>query len=534
MFVRESTSRRKDGTAVTYVQILESVWDPEKGRSVHRVLGSLGRKDELDVEKIRRFVHSLGRYLPEAPAADHVLEGVEILDSRPIGAAHLLEGLWDRFGLRDFFRAAATRRRRLPRQERALLAMLLNRAIDPRSKYGTFQWLRQGHVCFPDAAAIELQDLYRALDLLPKVQARLDERMWSRSCDLFGSKVDLVFYDTTTTYFEAREPDALRRRGKSKDGRSDAPQIVVGVAVNDDALPLRHWVHPGNTADVTTVLGAVDDLRGLGLGQVVFVGDRAMGGRKNVVGLKKRKIPYVIGCKLRGSVHARRLIEQADLQRKVLDVDDVREVTLDGERFVVSYRTDIAERDRKVRERVIETIRQDLESPKGVKKALAHPIKKRYLATHDGRVAIDPEKVRADEHLDGRSILLLGAPELDAQAAAQVYRSRNRVESAIRHMKSFVDLRPVGHRTDPRVRAHISLCVLTYFLERLVELRTQTSWSRVRDQLQRLCAVTFERDGVRATQVQQPSPIQLMPFRELGVAPPPRVLAMHAAPPAST
>ena len=530
VFVREASSKRADGSTVTYLQLVESVWDREKARSVHRVVHNFGRREDLDVEGVRRLVRSLSRYLPEgAPSEQAVGDGRRVLATRPLGTAHLVEGLWRSLGLDGFFRAALKRRGLLERYERALLAMVVNRAIDPRSKLGTYEWLRAGSVHFEGAQALELQDFYRALDVVGAVKGAMEERCWSRTCDLFGVQVDLVFYDTTSSYFEIDDGDELRRRGKSKDHRGDLPQIVVGVAVNEDALPLRHWVHRGNTADVSTVKGAIKDLAGLGLRRVVFVGDRAMGSRENLAHLREAKIPYLIGAKLREGSKIAQVLARAGRYHEVLDNLDVKEVVLGEERFVVCRNEEAAQRERAVRERILLQIEQDLRHPKTAKKALAHRIKSRYVARRDGRLVVDRAKARREERLDGKSIVLVGDPSLSAEEAALGYRGRWRVESAIRHMKSFVELRPVHHRTEERIRAHVAVCVLSYFLQRLVEIRTKESWPRVRDELQQLAAVTWSDGAATVVQTSEPTAAATRLLAAVGLQPPSRLLSVGPA-----
>ena len=530
MFLRESISRRADGSTVSYLQLVKSVWDPNRKRSVHQVVHSFGRKDRLDPEVLRRLVGSLSRHLPEHAAARGRADGREILGSAPFGVAHLLESLWQQLGLDTFFSRALRRRRLLPRYERALLGMVLNRAVEPRSKLGTFAWLRSSAVHFPSAAELELQDFYRALDVLLALKDALENRLLHQALDLFGRTVDLVFYDTTSTYFEVDSPDEFRRRGKSKDHRPDLPQVVVGVAVNRDALPLRHWVHRGNTADMSTVEQAVKDLVGLGLTRVVFVGDRAMGGEKNLAALEQLGIPYLIGMKLRQSKVVEKVLSRKGGYRRVLENLEVKEVQLDGRRYVVCFNAEAAVRDREVRERMVLQLEQDLAKPSTARKALGHRIKKRYLHnTQDGRIEIDREKLRQEERLDGRSVILVRDSTLSAEEAALGYRGRWRVEAAIRHLKSFVDLRPVHHRTPERIRAHVAVCMLTYFLERLAELRSGETFGRIRDELQQVAAVTWRDENGLVIQTTSPSPRARKILSDVGVEAPKKILEVHPA-----
>lgn len=529
MFIREAKTKRADGTSVTYLQLVESVWDGTKGRPTHRLVYSFGRADRLDLEAIRRLVGSLSKYLPEGATST----GPEhrITATRPIGVAWLVEGIWAQLGLDRFFASRLEREGLMARYAQALLGMVVNRCADPRSKLGTHAWLKSDAVYFPAGAELELQDFYRALDfVLPRKDA-LETQLCGQLCDLFNMEVDLVFYDTTSSYFETTKTDSLRKYGHSKDHRPDQPQIVVGLAVNRDALPLRHWVHRGNMGDPKTVVSAVRDLRGLKLSRIVFVGDRAMGGRKNLRALRQLKVPFLIGVKLRRSKLARRLLARAGRYHEALETLETKEVQLGKARYVICRNPDAVERDRRVRENILRQIEKDLVDPQTAKKAARHRVKKRYLRPTGDSFEIDQAKVKEDERLDGKSIVLIGDDSLSGEEAATGYRSRERVEAAFRSIKTFVELRPIHHQLPARVRAHVLVCVLAYLVERLVELRVERSWRSVRDTLTSLTAVTWQAASGLVTQTRALRPEERAIFEKLKVKSPPSVLALAAAPP---
>ena len=276
MYLRESKQKRADGSVVTYLQLAENVWNAEKRRSETRILCNCGRADDTAVtERLRRLAKSiLRRCSPEEIVAE---EGTwRVVCAWPYGGTYALEALWQRLGISEVITEQARARRLGFDVERALFAMVANRALAPCSKLTCYeQWLRED-VKVSGTQALSLQQLYRAMDFLEANKEAIERAIFFRVADLLSLDIELIFYDTTSLHFEVDEDDhgvgeqdlmhgsqaagakrypAPRKRGHPKNGRSDVPQIVVGLAVTREGFPVRHWVFPGNTVDVTTVQG---------------------------------------------------------------------------------------------------------------------------------------------------------------------------------------------------------------------------------------------------------------------------------------
>ena len=278
MYLRVSRQKLANGTVLSHMQIAESVWSREKGRADTRIIYSVGRADdEAVVERLRRLARSiLRRCSPEEIAA--ASPGWRVVDAWPHGDLYVLEAVWRRLGIDAVIREQLEGRHLSFPVERALFAMVANRACAPASKLYCFeQWLRED-VRIDGTGDLALQHLYRAMDFLEAHKAEIEKSIFYRVSDLLNLDVDLVFYDTTSVHFEIDEEDAAagttagaggskagphgasRKRGHSKNGRDDAPQIVVGLAVTRDGIPVRHWIFPGNTVDVTTVETDLQDI----------------------------------------------------------------------------------------------------------------------------------------------------------------------------------------------------------------------------------------------------------------------------------
>jgi hypothetical protein len=224
----------------------------------------------------------------------------------------VVEQLYKQLGIEKILASQAGSKRAARRQVEAVFAMVANRTLAPCSKlYCWEQWLRED-VLIPGAQRLELHDLYFGMDLLELHKEQIEKAVYFSMADLMNADVDLIFYDTTSLHFEVDEEDEdelgkhgrtyepQRKRGHSKNGRGDAPQIVVGLAITRDGLPVRSWVFPGNTADVTTVAQIKKDLKGWRLGRCVFVGDAGMNSEENRRQLSLGGGKYILASRMRG------------------------------------------------------------------------------------------------------------------------------------------------------------------------------------------------------------------------------------------
>ena len=298
MYLRESKQRRADGSTVSYLQLAENVWSPERRRSETHVVYNCGRADDAAVtERLRKLAASILRRCSPEEIVGAGNGDLSLLCAWPYGEVYVLDALWRRLGVDQVIRAQAHPRRLGFDVERALFAMVANRACAPCSKlYCWEQWLKE-EVHIPGTQGLSLQHLYRAMDFLEANKEPIEREIFHRVADLLNLDVEVLFYDTTSLHFEIDQDDegsgpedivhgsldagrkpykAPRKRGLSKNGRSDAPQIVVGMAVTREGFPVRHWVFPGNTVDVSTVAQVKRDLRDWQLTRCLFVGDAGM------------------------------------------------------------------------------------------------------------------------------------------------------------------------------------------------------------------------------------------------------------------
>ena len=326
MYLRQSTQKRADGSTLRHLQIAENVWDPAKKRSRVRILYNCGRADDPKAtERLRRLARSiLKRCSPEElAAADSTLT---VADAWPYGDLYVLQRLWERAGLPELIAEQVGSTPLEFSVERALFAMVAHRACAPSSKLHCHeQWLAED-VRIQGCGELKLHHLYRAMDFLHAHKAALEEGLYYRVADLLNLDVELVFYDTTSLHFEIADEDAeapggppLRKRGHSKNGRGDAPQVLVGLAVTREGFPVRHWVFPGNTVDVNTVAKVKRDLKGWRLNRCVFVGDAGMVSADNLKALARGGGRYIVCMPVRRGGEADRVIGRRGRYRQVTE-----------------------------------------------------------------------------------------------------------------------------------------------------------------------------------------------------------------------
>ncbi len=528
MFLREVVTGQRAGKPVRYAQIVEA-YRNEAGQSRHRVLLSLGRVDRLDRDQVHRLVVALSRYLETGT----VPEGGRIGAVRDFGLGYLADALWRRLGLPAFFAKELRRRKYEAPVERALFALVVHRLVDPASKLAAWEWLEQD-AWLPGTTGLQLQHLYRAMDFLDDCHEALEAALYAHRRTLFD-RVELVYYDTTSTYVEIDEPGdepevlGLRQKGYSRDRRPDRKQIVVGLAVDQHGLPVASDVHSGDTNDSLTVVPMLERLRALGLRQVVWVADRGMASAANVAAVRAAGLHSILGVRLRAADGLRAAITaDGTPYTEAAEGLLVKEVRHGDQRLVVCFAPASAERDLKLRTGALDRLRPLLErvNAGGDPTPLtAHGLYRRLVTRRaDGRWDLDKRKLEREAQCDGTFVLVVSDPTMPPAAAALAYKGLLRVEQAFRTLKHGVELRPIYHRLDPRIRAHVTLCLLAYLLERVVELETKQPFETVRKTARRLRAVelTFDQQTVWETSTLAPEMRRVL--TALKVPPPPRVL----------
>jgi Transposase DDE domain len=542
MYLRETKRRNADGSEVSYLALAQNERDPVTGVPRAQIVHRFGRADQVDREALQRLVRSISRFLDpaDAVAASNADGEVSVLDSRAMGSSWLADRLWERLGIGDAIVAAAGGRRlEAGAVERAIFAMVANRlSVKPLSKLAGCDWVAE-RAFVQGLAGVSDDACYRAMDFLHAALPALQERVFFSVASLLDLEVDLLFFDTTSTYWETDRlpeelqdeddapdgedgdaPDApeddeapvLSQRGRrafskhSKDHRPDLPQVVVGMAVTRQGIPVRVWTFPGNASDQVIIRKVRDDLRGWNLSRVIWVLDRGFTSERNRRYLQRGGGHYIVGEKLRaGSQEAtaalarqgRYHVVDGGLRVKQVRVDD----GVNRDRFVICHNPERARRDRAIREQILARLAEQIA---GTDKLTATKRRELYGAlstkpafnrllrqTPTGKLRIDRAAVATEVKLDGKFLLRTSDESLTAEDIALGYKALYEAERGWRDLKSTIDMRPVYHRREDRIKAHVQLCWLALLLLRVAETETGDTWRNLRNELDRMHLVTL-------------------------------------------
>ena len=554
---------------VSYLQLAHNERHPVSGSPVAKVIHNFGRADEVDHEALRRLVKSISRVLEpdEATSIGAGLEEVEVVDSRRYGGAYVLDALFARLGVTAALRETAAGRRLAPELvERVVFALVAQRALEPGSKLAATRWTAE-RVALPGCPAFTDGAAYRAMDFLLAALPEIAEGVFASTASLLNLDCDVIFVDTSSTYFETGAADAdvelaqhldeqearvaaaaagetqggpreaaVRRFSRhSKDQRPDLPQVVIGMAVTREGIPVRCWTFPGNASDQLIIRTIHDDLAGWKLNRVLWVADRGFSSVANRAYLQKGGGHYVLAERLRGgSAEARAALARAGRYRQVSGNLEVKEVRL-GEglrapRFVVVHNPEAAERDAQVRERLVAYLAEQIagsdEWPQRRRDELVGTLRTKpglfrlLRRSGQGLLRLDRAAIKREARLDGKWLLRTSDGNLSAADLAAAYRQLYQVERGWRDMKGALKLRPVFHHREDRIRAHVQLCWLALLLIRVVENATGESWRCLREELERLHLVTLESAEGRVVRRSRTTAGQRRIFKALGLPEP--------------
>ena len=571
MYLRETRRRNRDGSTVSYLQLAHNERHPVTGAPTAKVIHSFGRADTVDRAALGRLVSSISRFLdPQAAVAAAAGADVTVLDSRRLGGAWVLDQMWARLGIGAAIRRVAERRKVDGAvAERVIFALVAQRALEPGSKLACTTWVTE-RVFIEHLPTFSDDQAYRAMDFLLDALEEIAAEVFASVATLLNLEVDLVFVDTTSTYWHLDVPedlaDALRQDhddtdtdeqlsvpaeagtrafGHSKDHREDLPQVVIAMAVTRDGVPIRCWTFPGNTADTAIIRRVNDDLAGWNLHRLVWVADRGFASAANRAYLTRGGGHYIHAEKLRHTnTEAAAALARAGRYHTVAGNLRVKEVQVapggdgDGDdgartqRFVVCHNPDQAERDAAVRVNLSAHLRELIDGSDAwtarrrdelVGSLKAKPGLRRYLRrTAGGLLRVDQARVKAEAHLDGKWLLRTSDATLSAEDLPAAYKQLSAVEAGWRDLKSGLGLRPVHHRRADRIRGHVQLCWLALLLTRVIETTTGDTWRTTRHELDRMHLVTLATIDGAVAQRSQTTPAQRSLLKALRLAEPPR------------
>jgi hypothetical protein len=567
MYLRETARTNRDGSVVRYLQLAHNERHPQTGNSVAKVIHNFGRAERVDRQALARLVSSISRFLsPEQAATAAAGAEVEILDSRHLGGAWTLDRVWERLGIGVAVRRVAERRR-LDGQatERVLFALVAQRALEPGSKLAGTRWVAE-RVAIEGCAGFSDDAAYRGMDFLLDALGEIASEIFTSVATLLNLDIDLVFVDTTSTYWEVDGADELadlqepvvdddgvsrpvesgaRTFGHSKDHRGDLPQVVIAMAVTRDGVPVRCWTFAGNESDQAIIRTVKADLGSWNLHRLVWVADRGFASAANRAYLTRGGGHYIHAEKLRATnAEAAAALARPGRYRTVADNLRVKEVAVapggdgDGDqgaraqRFVVCHNPEQATRDAAVRDRLVAHLQELIAGSDAwtgrrrdelVGSLKTKPGLRRYLRrTKTGLLRIDHTVVKDEAHLDGKWLLRTSDATLTSEDLAAAYKQLLQVERGWRDLKGALGLRPVFHYREDRIRGHVQLCWLALLLIRVVENTTGDTWRNLRHELDRMHLVTLATADGQVAQRSATTPGQRAILAALDLPEPPR------------
>lgn len=482
-----------------YLQIVESFRD--HGRVQQRVLSTLGRLDVLQsTGQLDSLLRSGLRFSQKLAVVDaHAAGQTHAVAVRHIGPDLVFSRLWQELGIPDVLQRELSRRRFDFDVERAVYLTVLHRLFGSGSDRAAERWRESYRI--PGTESLDLHHLYRAMAFLGEeidqespdpsgipgvprcMKDRLEESFFEPRRNLF-SELDMVFFDTTSIYFEGNGGQDLGRHGKSKDHRPDLKQMVVGMVLDLDGRPLCCELWPGNVADVTSLLPVVRRLRQrFGVRKVTIVADRGMISAETIAALESGELDcdYILGARMRSTLEVRdkvlsdpgRFREIQPERRRSKDPSPlkVKEVMIEDRRYVVCLNEEQRRKDAADRAAIVAQLRERL--PGGAKDFVGNKGFRKFLRCEAGEpFALDEGKIAEEARYDGHWVLrtnLGDEPELIAMAYKQLWM----VEDVFRTMKSVLETRPIFHKRDETIRGHVFCSFLAVMLRRELELRLE-------------------------------------------------------------
>jgi hypothetical protein len=550
--------RLKKSGERAYVQIVEN--KRVDGAVRQSVVATLGRADELEASGALASLLASGAKLTDQvlliTALDEDQGGALAASVKRLGGPLLFGRIWARLGIPEVLADLLADRGFEFSVESAVFVATLHRLFVSGSDRDCAAWMQDYDIA--GAAGLDLHHFYRAMAwlgeemgekaegaLAPRcVKDVVEEKLFEKRRDLFCD-LSAVFMDTTSLSFYGEGGETLGERGYSKDYRPDLAQMILALIVDGKGRPICTEMWPGNTADVTTLLPVVDRLRRrFAIGRVCVVADRGMISGATIEGLEARGLDYILGARERSDATVKKIVLENDAPFTPLFIERragetqlfVKEVKVDGKRYVVCRNEAEAEKDRQDREKIVVAL--DAQLQKGDKALIGNSAYRRYLRKAKGAkdkraFEIDAGKLAEEARYDGIFVLRTNARVTPLQAVLR-YRDLLQVEELFRRSKAIMRTRPIFHSSDAAIRGHVFCSFLALAMQKhledlMREAKIAPEWKELQRDLDRLQQLRIQHRGADWLVRTDAAPSVTALFRAAHVALPPR--ARQTAPP---
>jgi len=514
--------RVKKTSGYEYLQIVESKREGVKIRQ--RVIGTIGRIGELQERgQIDQLLKSLVKYSERALL---LLAGVSDpeAESKKIGPALIFERIWKRLGIGEHIAGLLAKKRYGFEVERAIFITVLHRLMSSGSDRQAEKW-QQGYK-IEGANKLKLHHLYRAMAWLgsplcetdeldseaksPRcIKDEIEEKIFNQRRDLFTG-MDIVFFDTTSIYFEGHGGETIGRWGHSKDSRPDLRQMVVGMVIDREGYPVCCEMWPGNTTDVKSLMVVVRRLKKrFGIERICVVADKGMISRQTIEDLEAGSLQYILGVRMRRHKDITLEMLREGIYETVYGPRAhrhdpmplaVKEAQVKGRRYIICDNPEEAKADAEIRKHILESLKEKLK--KGDKGLIGNKGYRRYLSFKKGsHFSIDEEKIKEEADYDGKWVLTTNTG-LSAKEAALKYKQLWMVERIFRDMKTILQSRPIFHKCDETIRGHVFCSFLALVLRKELDMDLEGAgqrleWEDIKTDLKALQEMRIEENGKR-------------------------------------
>ena len=528
MFLKKKVLYNKDGSQRKYLQVVESRRVNGMPRQI--IIATLGRLDTQDGIK---NIEKVTELLVERSSIFKLLDEDKDLKadwSHEYGMKLICKKLWDELGFDEvLFKEMESLNTEFDIKE-ATFNMVLNRLSEPSSKRGLLLWQEEQH----EISHFDLHQYYRALDYMISHKDSIEQRVFDRMRDLFHVSVDVVLFDTTSLvyYGDATKNEELLDYGFSKARRGDLKQVVVGVLMSKEGIPIGHEVYSGNTNDVRCFKQMIDQVSNrFKIGKVILVGDRGMISKANISYLESKGYSYILGYRMRTipKEERKRIFSKVNLKQMRKANVQYKDMTYEGKRLLVCYNADRAKLDAQKREEILERIQKKITDKSTIMSVVENPHYKRFLKIIGQNPKIDPEKVKKDALYDGVYVLTSNT-NLPPNQIIGSYKGLWQVEMAFRQLKSELEMGPIYHWKDRRIRAHIMICFLALilrvaFYKKLRHKNPTVSYTDVLHDVKALKAIGITIKNKPVILRTELKPFATLAFQALKTQPPHRILS---------
>ena len=553
IFPRVKKFKNKDGSTRAYLYLVRNYWDKKSKSTKQKNICCLGRVDNPDTKKlVDNIINFLLPFSSKSKFID--LEDLNVDEAKTYGEIQILRKLWESLGFEKVLRKYFEETNKQVDLVEAIFAMVCNRLIAPSSERETNEWKK--NVYEPKWEKYDLHHFYRALDFLIENKERIELGLFDRNRDLFNYQVDIVMFDTTTVSYwgEGNNAEELLKYGYPKNKRNDLKQLVIGILMDQNGFPIGHEVWEGNKSDKPAFKEIIEKVRDrYQIGKVILVADRGMVSEENIRYLEENGYEYILGVKMRQINKERKgilLKEEGfesigkNLKAKEMTEEELEELEK-GEigkdkgcskenskkkkrRWIVCYNEEIAKMEKEKREYFQKIIENKIEFSTAKEWIIRNGYKK-YVKIEDMKISLDEEKLREEEIYDGKWVLVTNS-SLRIGEVIGGYKGLAMIERHFRDLKNELEVGPIYHYVERRIRGHIFVCFIALQMKVLLskkikEIDEEATYSEVMRDVSKIKAVEINIEGERKiivrTNLKGKAEIG---YKAVGLKIPPRIL----------